>query len=390
MREATPYDDRGLYPHRRTNNMHDRSAPKLRNRRRSQAPARHQIVAQRDVGAAPPSARFNPRSFGPTLWGLALVGTLAACASGPSVADENSISTAATPAPGGTPTTVATPNTLGTPTSAAVPATEAARTPVGAATVSARSTVVDEFAIVDGTRMHIRCVGSGATTVVLIGGFNDGGDSWGTIEAPLADDARVCSAARFGTGTSDPPPAVQTFTSQATQLGAALESVGEPGPYVLTGHSFGGAEAVAFASMFPDRVSALVLIDASPTDWPEAACAVTDDGSDVARIFHDNCTIDFRPDGNPERLDVRGAFAEVATITSLGSLPIVVVTADTKPYPGLEAGEAARLNDVWHDGQLRWAALSSVGHVVSVANTSHYIHLDQPTVVIEHIKELSR
>ena len=238
--------------------------------------------------------------------------------------------------------------------------------------------------------MHIRCVGSGATTVVLIGGFNDGGDNWGAIEAPLARDARVCSSARLGTGTSDPPTAVQTFTSQATQLRAALESVGEPGPYVLAGHSFGGAEAVAFASMFPDRVSGLVLIDATPTTWPETACAVPDDGSDVARSFVDSCTIYFHPDGNPERLDVRAAFAEVATITTLGQLPMIVVTADTKAYDGLDAGEAAHLNDVWNEGQQRWAALSSVGQVVTVANTSHNIHLDQPAIVVEQIQNLAR
>ena len=82
--------------------------------------------------------------------------------------------------------------------------------------------------------------------------------------------------------------------------------------------------------MFPDRVSGLLLIDATPTTWPETACAVPDDGSDLARSFHDNCTISFPPDGNPERLDVRAAFTEVAAITSLGQLPMVVVTADTK------------------------------------------------------------
>ena len=183
---------------------------------------------------------------------------------------------------------------------------------------------------------------------------------------------------------------MQTFTSQATELHAALESVGEPGPYVLVGHSFGGAEAVAFASMFPDQVSGLLLIDASPTTWPEAACAVPDDGSDVARSFHDNCTINFHPDGNTERLDVPAAFAEVATITSLGSLPMVVVTADTHAYAGLDAGEAARLNDVWNQGQQHWAALSSAGQVVTVANTSHNIQLDQPAIVIEQIQDLAR
>ena len=356
--------------------MHDRFPQNAKNRHRSQ---------KLDPGAPSPSTRFNPRLFVPALWGLALVGTLAACATGPTVAHETSISTTATTASVETSTTVATPVPVATPTTVATPV------PIATATVVARSSaVIDEFATVDGARMHIRCVGSGATTVVLIGGFNDGGDNWGAIEAPLAQEARVCSSARLGTGTSDPPTAVQTFTSQATQLRVALEAVGEPGPYVLAGHSFGGAEAVAFASMFPDRVSGLVLIDASPTTWPEAACAVPDDGSDVARSFHDSCTINFHPDGNAERLDVPAAFGEVATITSLGQLPMLVVTADSKAYDGLDAGEAARLNDEWNEGQQRWAALSSVGQVVTVANTSHNIHLDQPAIVVEQIQSLSR
>ena len=230
--------------------MHDRSPQNAKNRHRNQ---------KLDPATATPSTRFNPRSFVAALGGLALLGALAACATGPTAAHETSISIAATTAPSATPTTVATPASVAAPTTVATPAT--VRPPT---TTAHSSAVVDEFPTVDGARMHIRCVGSGATTVVLIGGFNDGGDNWGAIEAPLARDARVCSSARLGTGTSDPPTAVQTFTTQATQLRAALESVGEPGPYVLAGHSFGGAEAVAFASMFPDHVSGLVLIDATP------------------------------------------------------------------------------------------------------------------------------
>ena len=312
IRGAAPYDDRGLDAHRRTNDMLDRSPQQPRNRRRSQATARHRIVAQLDPGAATPTSWFNPRSFVPALCGLALVGTLAACATGPSVAHETSISTDATtatvatpasvvaPAPVVTSPTVATPRTVATPTSAAAPTTVARNAPDGAPTVAARSTaVVDEFAIVDGARMHIRCVGNGATTVVLIGGFNDAGDNWGTIEAPLAEDARVCSSARLGTGTSDPPPAVQTFTSQATQLRAALNQPANPdGTFSSVTPS--AAPAVVYASMFPRPRRGLLLIDASPTNWPDAACAVPDDGSDVARIFRDSCTIDFHPDGNAE------------------------------------------------------------------------------------------
>jgi pimeloyl-ACP methyl ester carboxylesterase len=63
--------------------------------------------------------------------------------------------------------------------------------------------------------MHIRCVGAGPTTVLLIAGWGDGGTNWGAIEPAIAERARVCSYARFGTGTSDAPSTIQTFTTQA-------------------------------------------------------------------------------------------------------------------------------------------------------------------------------
>lgn len=83
-----------------------------------------------------------------------------------------------------------------TPATPATTATEAAIRPTAD---------VDELVRVGGGRLHIRCVGAGETTVVLIAGFNDGGDNWGRITPALSGQSRVCSYARFGTGASDPP-----------------------------------------------------------------------------------------------------------------------------------------------------------------------------------------
>ena len=106
------------------------------------------------------------------------------------------------------------------------------------------SATVDELVGIDGRRLHVRCVGSGATTVLLIAGFESADGSWEEIEPAISQENRVCSYARFGTGTSDPPVSTQTFTTQATDLHALLTAAGEPSPYVVVGHSFGGAEAL--------------------------------------------------------------------------------------------------------------------------------------------------
>ena len=107
-------------------------------------------------------------------------------------------------------------------------------------------------------------MGQGDTTVVLIAGFGGDTTGWAKVEPAIAAHARVCSYERPGTGTSDPATLTATFTTEATDLHALLSTVGEPGPYVVVGHSFGGAEAVTFASLFADEVTGLVLIDASP------------------------------------------------------------------------------------------------------------------------------
>ena len=112
-----------------------------------------------------------------------------------------------------------------------------------------RAGVVDELVEVDGAHLHARCTGAGDTTIVLIAGFGDGGESWEFGHAEPVSRAPVCTYDRFGLGASDQPPTVQTFSSEAADLHALLTTMGEVGPYVVVGHSFGGAEAVAFARL---------------------------------------------------------------------------------------------------------------------------------------------
>lgn len=240
----------------------------------------------------------------------------------------------------------------------------------------------DELVDMAGGRMHIRCVGRGDTTVLLLAGWGAAGDAWGAIERASNEHARVCSYARFGTGTSDPQLTPQTFTTQATDLHALLTEAGEPGPYVVVGHSFGGGEAVTFAAAYPDDVIGLLLLDASPTDWPTTVCTVP--------AWAEGCAVMRDPTRDPERLDVFAAFEEVAAIASLGDLPMVVVTAAHRIDPGPSPAEYERLDAVWADGMERWAALSSASTIVTVEDTSHHIHVDQPQRVIDELLKLVR
>jgi pimeloyl-ACP methyl ester carboxylesterase len=305
---------------------------------------------------------------------------LAAAACGHSTTQEaaNAVAAPSTTTTVGSATTTVSPTTV----DPAPTTVEPAPSTVSPAptTVERPTEVVDDLVRIDHGRMHLRCVGAGPTTVLLIAGWGDPGDKWGAIEPAVAERTRVCSYARFGTGTSDAPSTTQTFATQAADLHALLDTAGESGPYVLLGHSFGGAEAVTFASTYEDEVTGLILLDATPTTWPATVCSVP--------AYEAGCTVMRDPSLDSERLDVFPAFEQVATITSLGDLPMTIMTAAHRDPSGLTADEVTRLDAEWAAGMQDWAGMSPASTVVVVEDTGHHIELDQPQLVIEELLEL--
>jgi pimeloyl-ACP methyl ester carboxylesterase len=258
-----------------------------------------------------------------------------------------------------------------------------ASTPVSRPTAS-----VDELVAVDGARLHVRCAGSGPATAVLVAGFETSSKIWDAVTPAVAEQTRVCTYDRFGTGTSDPAPRSQTFASQVEDLHAALASLGEIGPYVVVGHSFGGGAAVVFADTYRTEVTGLLLVDASPVTWPTTICSVPDDGTPAAIGYQQLCTNISTPANNVEHLAGLAAFDEVAEIDSLGDLPMAAMTATQHPW-GLADSQNARLDDAWDAGQDHWLSLSSSARLVPIGSTGHNIQVDQPAAVIEQITALT-
>lgn len=266
--------------------------------------------------------------------------------------------------------------------------TDTASAPTTSTTITTTTTVIerpsesfDELVTISSGRLHLRCAGAGDTTVLLIAGWDNGSEAWGAVEPTISDATRVCAYDRFGTGTSDDPATPQTFESQVADLHELLAEVGEPGPYVVVGHSFGGAEAVTFASTYADEVAGLMLVDASPTTWPDTVCSVP--------AYAGGCAV-MRDPSQGERLDVFPAFEAAATITSLGDVPMTVMTAAHRTPDGLTPNELARLESIWAEGTADWAGLSTASNIVTVEDTGHEIQSYQPEIVIDAVLDLLR
>ena len=122
---------------------------------------------------------------------------------------------------------------------------------------------------IGGHKLYISCGGTGSPTVVLEGGAGQGSAYFARILPTVAETTRVCAYDRAGRGRSEPAVGPQDGPAIARDLHALLVASGNPGPYILAGHSSGGVYVRFFAAAYPDEVVGVVLLDAqSPHATP--------------------------------------------------------------------------------------------------------------------------
>jgi pimeloyl-ACP methyl ester carboxylesterase len=119
---------------------------------------------------------------------------------------------------------------------------------------------------VGGYRLHLNCTGSGSPTVVLQSGLGETSPMWSRISPAVAHATRVCAYDRAGQGWSGDAPRPQDGVQVADDLHTLLGRAGERGPYVLVGHSTGGAYAMVYAARYPREVAGMVLLDSASAD----------------------------------------------------------------------------------------------------------------------------
>ena len=114
---------------------------------------------------------------------------------------------------------------------------------------------------VGGHKLWLQVAGTGTPTVVLDYGLGGSIESWNNIFPAVARFTRVVAYDRAGYGKSDAGRAPRSQTQIANELHTLLQRAGIAPPYVLVGHSLGGANIRAFAHLFRTEVAGLVFID---------------------------------------------------------------------------------------------------------------------------------
>jgi pimeloyl-ACP methyl ester carboxylesterase len=219
--------------------------------------------------------------------------------------------------------------------------------------------------LVDGHRLYLNCVGSGAPTVVLFNGLGERTPSWARVQSAVARQTRICAYDRAGQGWSGKAPGRQDGHELAADLHGLLSAAAVPGPYVLAGHSVGGTYALAYAMDYPKETAGVALIDsASPhqfdlPDYPGfysmwrrvgallpsvgrtgiprlatnlASSELPADAGREARAFNSSPR-ELRANRD-EFAELRTVFDQTKALTSLDGKPLFVLTADLGQQSG--------------------------------------------------------
>ena len=323
------------------------------------------------------------------------------------------------------PTATASATASPTATATATATASATASPSATATAPDSGKSKDFAGLVDiggGREMYMECQGTGYPTVVFVAGAQDRAETWSTTKDPseqavlpaIAETNRVCAYDRPGTilatgegaedfkpSRSDPVDQPTTLQDHVDDLHALLKASGEgKRPYVVVGHSMGGAVSRLYASEYPEEVSGLVLVDPTPF---EAANSLTAEQWALWKPLL----------GGPpseEALEIYPALewsdndlnlAQASAAAPLKPMPFIAFQSD-KPFdlsPYVEDGtlpmtaeEAEEfrilLYNAWHDAIGDLVSQVPGARFIDDPHSGHYIHQEQPQLVIDSIREV--
>jgi pimeloyl-ACP methyl ester carboxylesterase len=125
-------------------------------------------------------------------------------------------------------------------------------------------------AIVNTSRgsMHVRQMGSGNPPIVLEAGIAASSLNWSILQPQLAEFAATYSYDRPGFGWSAPSGRRCTLQEMSDDLHAVVTALNLPTRYVLVGHSFGALILRVYAQRFPEELAGIILVDPlTPEEW---------------------------------------------------------------------------------------------------------------------------
>lgn len=268
-----------------------------------------------------------------------------------------------------------------------------------------------DFVHVDGVRLHYLDWGGGGEVLLMLTGFGDEANIFDGFAQKFTDHFRVIGLTRRGFGESDKPPAGYDTATRVEDIRHFLDIL-KIEKVNLLGHSLAGDEMNLFASLYHERVTKLIYLDAAQDRRRTAEITLSDPACplqfrrlllealelpEAAQITVD----DMPPPDEWERFKaIMKATSTFPTDFSIVKVPALAFFAmpESHPYIPSEADDLIRasMNDWWVNNGLpyiqacieKFLREAQLGQVVAMKEADHYHFLgDTQEEVVSRIRE---
>jgi pimeloyl-ACP methyl ester carboxylesterase len=224
------------------------------------------------------------------------------------------------------------------------------------------------------TPLHVACRGTGRPAVVLEAGADSPLGVWSLVQRPASSFTRVCSYDRAGVGRSPAAAGdeLRTARDSTADLARVVEAEGIQPPYVLVGHSWGGALARLYAGEHRHDLAGLVLVEATTPEFFE--------------------TQQLDVTGTPpfERLDLSASLDEIEEVRDLAHTRLVALTRGENNVLGVSPEVKRRFEAAWLRTQKGLARLSD-DRVHAIAPESDHLipsATGQPELIVAALRAI--
>ncbi len=226
--------------------------------------------------------------------------------------------------------------------------------------------------------------GSNKPTVVFESGLGDDMTSWKPIIHEVEAFAEVFAYNRAGFSGSDSKNSTRNGQVIVNELRDLLNTANLKPPYVLVGHSLGGAYMELYARTYPQEVTGVVLVDPNSSKYSARCKREKLEYCDPPSSMPLWATLFFPSSVEAEIKGWSSTHEQVNAIDSFPNVPFALLSATHKNEKRTE--KEKRGHELYIELDQELLALSTTSKFIPCDTCGHYIHQDEPALVVNAIK----